>query len=186
MFLSFKISPFFPFYADEIYAGCNETEFIFSTVLSPPLTATFPPKTHTTSCPYSLCLFFSFKVSLFPFYVVEIYAGCDGIEFLFTVLSPPSTMTFLPTAQTTSCPYSLCLFFSFKSFLFLLFMQRKFMLDATELNFFLQFCPLREQRHFHQTALTTSCLYSLCLFSSFKISLFSFLCRGNLRWMRRN
>ncbi len=50
----------------------------------------------------------------------------------FTLLSPPST-AFPPTAQTTSCPYSLCLFFSpFKISLFFLFMQRKFTLDATE------------------------------------------------------
>ncbi len=139
--------------------------FLF-TVLSRPRTATFPPTAQTTSCPYSLCLFFSFKTSLFsfscrgnfrwmrrnwiyfysivlrdqrhfhqqlrrrhalircvcssplkspffPFYAEEIYAGCDLTEFLFTVLSPSRTATFPPTAQMTSCPYSLCLFFSF-------------------------------------------------------------------------
>ncbi len=118
-----------------------------------------------------------------------------------------------------------------KSFLFFFFKQRKFTLNATELNFFLQCCPLREQsdistnssddvmplfvmsvllllkspffpfyaeeiyagcdgteffflqccplrvqRHFHQQLRRRYALICYVCSSPFKISLFSFLC----------
>ncbi len=125
--------------------------------------------------PYICSVFFSFKIfPFFPFYAEESYTGCDGIEFLFTVLSTPSTATFLPTARTTSCPNSLSLIFSFSIFLFFLFMQRKFTLDATELDFFLQCCPLRGQRHFHQQLRRRCALIRYVCSSPFKFPFFPF------------
>jgi hypothetical protein len=61
-----------------------------------------------------------------------------------------------------------------KSPLFFLFMHKKFTLDAMELNFFLQYFPLREQRHFHQQLRRRRALIRDVCSSPLKSSFFPF------------
>ncbi len=104
VFLSFKISPFFPFYAEEITLDATELNFFLLQCCPLRVQRHFHQELRrrhalihcVCSSPLNIALFF-------PFYADEIYSGCDGTEFLFiTVLSPPSTATFPPTAQTAA------------------------------------------------------------------------------------
>jgi hypothetical protein len=70
---------------------------------------------------------------------------------------------------------------------FFLFMQRKFTLECDRTEFlFLQYCPLRVQRNFHQQLRRRRPFIRYVCSSPFKSPFFSFLCTGKLRWMRRN